>query len=100
MFPGECVVEDLCIRYAVSKNHHKWNWSEVRICNEQPDLPDVLHNLTFTLHPGERVGILGRTGCGKSTLGEQPLRIVILDTEFFHLQLYHFSVLWKPLKAV
>ena len=29
----------------------------------------MLHNLTFKLHAGERVGILGRTGCGKSTLG-------------------------------
>ncbi|KAF8507555.1 multidrug resistance-associated ABC transporter [Gautieria morchelliformis] len=54
---GECVVEDLCIRYA-------------------HDLPDVLHNLTFTLHPGERVGILGRTGCGKSTLALSFFRFV------------------------
>lgn len=36
----------------------------------QPELPDVLHNLTFTISAGERVGILGRTGCGKSTLGK------------------------------
>ncbi|KAF8583290.1 P-loop containing nucleoside triphosphate hydrolase protein [Ramaria rubella] len=54
---GECVVEDLCIRYA-------------------PELPDVLHNLTFTLHPGERVGVLGRTGCGKSTLALSFFRFV------------------------
>jgi len=54
---GEIVVEDLCIRYA-------------------PELPNVLHNLSFTLHPGERVGILGRTGCGKSTLALSFFRFV------------------------
>ncbi|KIJ23785.1 hypothetical protein M422DRAFT_275570 [Sphaerobolus stellatus SS14] len=54
---GECIVENLCIRYA-------------------PDLPDVLHNLNFTLNAGERVGILGRTGCGKSTLALSFFRFV------------------------
>ena len=27
-----------------------------------PDLPAVLHNVSFTLKAGERVGLLGRTG--------------------------------------
>ena len=36
-------VEDLEIKYA-------------------PDLPAVLHNVSFTLKAGERVGLLGRTG--------------------------------------
>ncbi|KAF8518400.1 multidrug resistance-associated ABC transporter [Hysterangium stoloniferum] len=54
---GEIVVEDLSIRYA-------------------PELPNVLHNLTFSLYPGERVGILGRTGCGKSTLALSFFRFV------------------------
>jgi ABC-type multidrug transport system fused ATPase/permease subunit len=27
-----------------------------------PDLPAVLQNISFSLHPGERVGLLGRTG--------------------------------------
>ncbi|KAJ6789054.1 hypothetical protein PWT90_08315 [Aphanocladium album] len=30
--------------------------------------PAVLGNLTFTVEPGERVGVVGRTGAGKSTL--------------------------------
>ena len=47
-------VEDLVIRYS-------------------PELPPVLHNVSFSLAAGEKVGLLGRTGSGKSTLGElQP----------------------------
>ena len=33
-----------------------------------PDLPSVLHGISFNLKARERVGLLGRTGCGKSTL--------------------------------
>jgi ABC-type multidrug transport system fused ATPase/permease subunit len=37
------VVEDLVVKYA-------------------PELPPVLHNVSFSLKGGERVGLLGRTG--------------------------------------
>jgi len=33
-----------------------------------PDLPDVLHNVSFDIEPGMRVGVVGATGSGKSTL--------------------------------
>jgi NHLM bacteriocin system ABC transporter ATP-binding protein len=33
-----------------------------------PDLPYVLHDLSFSVKPGEYVGIVGKSGCGKSTI--------------------------------
>ena len=40
------------------------------------DLPPVLKGLTFKIAPHEKVGICGRTGCGKSTLMLALYRIV------------------------
>ncbi|PGH16784.1 hypothetical protein AJ80_05099 [Polytolypa hystricis UAMH7299] len=34
----------------------------------RPDLDPVLRNVSFTVQPGERVGIVGRTGAGKTSL--------------------------------
>ncbi|KAI0275322.1 multidrug resistance-associated ABC transporter [Gloeopeniophorella convolvens] len=51
------VVEDLVVKYA-------------------PELPPVLHNVSFSLKGRERVGLLGRTGSGKSTLAMSVLRFV------------------------
>ncbi|KAI0649819.1 multidrug resistance-associated ABC transporter [Trametes meyenii] len=49
------VVEDLTVKYA-------------------PELPPVLHGVSFALKAKERVGLLGRTGSGKSTLAMSVLR--------------------------
>ena len=42
----------------------------------RPDLPNVLNGLSFTIKGGEKIGICGRTGCGKSTLMMTLYRIV------------------------
>ncbi|KAG8803549.1 hypothetical protein FRC16_004675 [Serendipita sp. 398] len=54
---GSIEVEGLSVRYA-------------------PELPDVLHDLTFSINSGEKIGVLGRTGGGKSTLAQSLFRFV------------------------
>ncbi|CAH7666033.1 hypothetical protein PPACK8108_LOCUS348 [Phakopsora pachyrhizi] len=54
---GEVIVENLTVRYA-------------------PELPDVLHSVTFHVPAGGKVGIVGATGCGKSTLAQSFFRFV------------------------
>nr|XP_060609998.1 ATP-binding cassette sub-family C member 10 [Anolis sagrei ordinatus] len=44
----------------------------------RPDLPNALDGVTFTIYPGEKVGIVGRTGSGKSTLFLALFRMVEL----------------------
>lgn len=39
-------------------------------------LPPVLKDLNFTIKPGERIGIIGRTGAGKSTLASVFFRLL------------------------
>lgn len=46
---GSMVIEDLAVRYA-------------------PELPLVLKGISFTVKAGEKIGICGRTGSGKSSL--------------------------------
>jgi ABC-type multidrug transport system fused ATPase/permease subunit len=38
------------------------------VVGHELDLPPVLKRVTFDVRPGERIGIVGRTGAGKSTL--------------------------------
>ena len=62
---GRIDCENLIIRYAVRALRECSNRTSTDIfvvIVEQPELPDVLHDLSFTINPGERVGILGRTG--------------------------------------
>uniref|UniRef100_A0A6A7FUX9 ATP-binding cassette transporter sub-family C member 5 n=1 Tax=Hirondellea gigas TaxID=1518452 RepID=A0A6A7FUX9_9CRUS len=58
---GALLLKDVCLRY-------------------RPNLPLVLRNISADIAPGERVGIVGRTGAGKSSLVTALLRIVELDS--------------------
>ncbi|KDQ52618.1 hypothetical protein JAAARDRAFT_40221 [Jaapia argillacea MUCL 33604] len=46
----------------------------------RPGLPLTLRDLTFEVPPGEKVGIVGRTGAGKSSLLQALFRIVELQS--------------------
>ncbi|KAH6565614.1 hypothetical protein BASA50_007974 [Batrachochytrium salamandrivorans] len=54
---GQIEVTDLTIKYA-------------------PDLPDALTNVSFSVRPCEKLGVVGRTGAGKSTLSTAFFRIL------------------------
>lgn len=54
---GELVVEHLCMRYPSSDR-------------------DVIADLSFTIPPRTRVGVVGRTGAGKSTLTSAFFRLM------------------------
>ncbi|KAF5370319.1 hypothetical protein D9758_006918 [Tetrapyrgos nigripes] len=41
-----------------------------------PDGPEVLHEISFHIRSGERIGVVGRTGSGKSTLTLSLLRCI------------------------
>ncbi|XP_061370037.1 ABC transporter C family member 2-like isoform X2 [Gastrolobium bilobum] len=45
----------------------------------RPELPPVLHSLSFTIFPSDKVGIVGRTGAGKSSMLNALFRIVELE---------------------
>ncbi|KAK0579261.1 hypothetical protein LWI29_023572 [Acer saccharum] len=45
----------------------------------RPELPPVLHGLSFLISPSEKVGIVGRTGAGKSSMLNALFRIVELQ---------------------
>ncbi|KAK4673495.1 hypothetical protein QC763_112510 [Podospora pseudopauciseta] len=55
---GRIEVQDLTVKYA-------------------DDLPPVLKKLNFSVGAGERVGIVGRTGAGKSTLAAVFFRLLV-----------------------
>ncbi|EIM80350.1 P-loop containing nucleoside triphosphate hydrolase protein [Stereum hirsutum FP-91666 SS1] len=62
---GELKVENLSARYSA-------------------DGPKVLDNISFEIKAGERVGIVGRTGSGKSSLTLALLRCIITEGEVYY----------------
>ncbi|KAG8874159.1 hypothetical protein FRB97_006107 [Tulasnella sp. 331] len=48
------------------------------------DGPDVLHNLNFNIEHGERVGVVGRTGAGKSSLSLAILRLIPTSGKMYY----------------
>ena len=69
----------------------------------RPDLPLILKDLSFTINPGEKIGIVGRTGAGKSSITQALLRsveltkgnIVVDELDLADLGLFAVSVLGR-----
>eukprot|EP01042_Synura_sphagnicola_P023106 gene23106-29453_t len=58
---GAIVFDNVCLRY-------------------RPDTPRVLDGVTFAVLPREKIGIVGRTGAGKSSLLVALLRLVEIES--------------------
>jgi ABC-type multidrug transport system fused ATPase/permease subunit len=50
----------------------------------RPELPKVLHDISFSIKSHEKIGIVGRTGSGKSTLTLAMLRILEIARKLEH----------------
>lgn len=59
-------VEDLCVEFPVRKG----------LLRRVVDHNRVVKNLSFTLRPGEALGLVGESGSGKSTTGMALLRLI------------------------
>ncbi|EJC98299.1 P-loop containing nucleoside triphosphate hydrolase protein [Fomitiporia mediterranea MF3/22] len=48
------------------------------------DAPTILRNISFKIEPGERVGIVGRTGAGKSSMALALLRAIKTEGKVYY----------------
>ena len=61
-------IEPISVKPALSFRHVSWTYPETGI--------QALNDLSFDVHPGETLGITGRTGSGKSTVLQLAMRMM------------------------
>jgi len=64
-----------------------------------PDGPRVLHDMSFEIKSGERVGIVGRTGSGKSSLTLALLRCIFTEGNVYYDGLLTSSINLDDLRS-
>ena len=75
---GERVPEKDITKDLKSKNWPSRGRIEIKdySCRYRPETPIILKNVNLTINPGEKIGIVGRTGSGKSSLIISLARII------------------------
>ncbi|KAJ9111745.1 hypothetical protein QFC19_001107 [Naganishia cerealis] len=63
------------------------------VMSYRKDLPAVLKGINLHVEPGSKVGIIGRTGAGKSSLTQVLFRLVELDSGFIEIDGIDISTL-------
>lgn len=59
--------------------HGRIDFRDAILCY-RPGLPNALDGVNFTISPGEKIGIVGRTGSGKSSLFLVLFRMMELNS--------------------
>ncbi len=59
---------------------------------------EILHNINLTINKGEMIGVIGRTGCGKTTLVSSLLRLYNIENDKVFID--DVDIMTIPLKDV
>ncbi|KAK0495417.1 ABC protein [Armillaria luteobubalina] len=84
---GEVVEQEAPYQMDTDKAMSQWSHGNIQFRNlamsYRPGLPQVLRGITLDIQGGEKIGIVGRTGAGKSSLILTLLRISEYSGEIF-----------------
>jgi len=71
-------VTDLVVRYTPVRQSvlKRWRWLESASQQRSNLAPPIVNQLSFALHAGETLAIVGESGCGKTTTAKAILRLI------------------------